>query len=633
VTTATSRRALSVRARLLIVAGMCALLALLPTSQLVLRHAEELAFVREERAALPANRAWQALIAALQAHRQMAAAQLAHPDTQGQRAATTMRVTQSFAALRDALDASGASNARRDAVAALKREFDAPNAQAAGSLQGLLGRHLALAERAFAEISALNAESRLLLERDGAAHFSIIAGLQAAPRVSDALSELAAVAAAAAVDDIAAVSTASARYREHAAALRTNLELASHEDARLAAQFAPVLQQLVTQRRAIDEMLAAAASDVNFPLDKMSQTFSDATRVQAELSQRVLGSVEAELSLRAERLQARVWITFGLVAAGLLLVAFTLWRTVRGIVRPVLTTVETTERIAAGDLSQPVPQRHGDELGRVLAAIATMQRRLRAVVEQIHAASDRIHHAAAEIAAGNEDLSRRTERTASGLQQAAGVVELLGGTAHAGADDARQASALAEGASEAARRGGAVVSEVVATMQGIQASSQRIAEITGAIDSLAFQTSILALNAAVEAARAGEHGRGFAVVAGEVRALAQRSAQSAREIKSLIHASVERIGDGSRLAGEAGEAMREIVQRIGEVHQTMSGVAAAVQQQSRGMGEVRMEVAQLDELTQRNAALVEQSTAAAQALRDEARQLHELVGVFQLAAT
>ncbi|WP_280152177.1 methyl-accepting chemotaxis protein [Piscinibacter sp. XHJ-5] len=291
---------------------------------------------------------------------------------------------------------------------------------------------------------------------------------------------------------------------------------------------------------------------------------------------------------------------------------------------------EVMGAVAAGDLSRSVDPGAQDEVGRLLAQVSVMQSRLAEVVRQIRSSTDSISTASAEIATGNQDLSARTEQTASNLQQAASSMEQLTGTVKQSADSARQANQLASSAAEVAARGGKVVSEVVSTMDEINASSKKIADIIGVIDGIAFQTNILALNAAVEAARAGEQGRGFAVVAGEVRNLAQRSAQAAKEIKGLIGASVEKVDSGSKLVADAGDTMKEIVGSVQRVTDIIGEITAAASEQSDGIGQVNTAVVQLDQMTQQNAALVEQSAAAAESLKAQATQLARAVGTFKL---
>jgi methyl-accepting chemotaxis protein len=310
--------------------------------------------------------------------------------------------------------------------------------------------------------------------------------------------------------------------------------------------------------------------------------------------------------------------------------ALVAWRLTRGVQSPIEHALQVAERIAVGDLSSDVPTGGNDELGRLLQAVASMQERLRALVGQIRETAESIQLASSEVASGNADLSQRTELAASNLQQAASSMEQLTGTVRNSADSARQANHLAAGATQVATRGGQVVARVVSTMEEINDASRKIADIIGVIDGIAFQTNILALNAAVEAARAGEQGRGFAVVASEVRSLAQRSAEAAREIKALIGGSVERVEAGTRLVGEAGSTMGDIVQSVKRVSDIIGEISHAAGEQSSGIGQVNDSVTQLDQMTQQNAALVEQSAAAAESLKVQAARLSEVVGTFRL---
>ncbi len=290
---------------------------------------------------------------------------------------------------------------------------------------------------------------------------------------------------------------------------------------------------------------------------------------------------------------------------------------------------DVASRVAKGDLS-PVPGALQAPRGSVLASLAAMQQSLAEVVGRVREASDSIATGSSEIANGSADLSTRTEQQASSLQQTASSMEQMNASVKSNADAARQATDLAGTASAAAARGGEVVGQVVTTMDDITDSSRRIADIISVIDGIAFQTNILALNAAVEAARAGEQGRGFAVVAGEVRNLAQRSAEAAREIKSLIGSSVEKVDAGSRLVREAGEAMNDIVSQVRSVSTLIGEISAASLEQAGGIGQVSGAVAALDQTTQQNAALVEQSAAAAEGLKEQAARLSETVRVFRL---
>jgi methyl-accepting chemotaxis protein len=293
-----------------------------------------------------------------------------------------------------------------------------------------------------------------------------------------------------------------------------------------------------------------------------------------------------------------------------------------------LTAAVTT--VAHGDLTQVFHTQRSDEIGALVNEVEGMRQRYLQALAQVRASVDSIGTASSEIASGNQDLSVRTEQTASNLQRTATSMEELTSTVQQSADAARQANQLAASAAEVAARGGVVVGQVVTTMHDINQGSKKIADIIGVIDGIAFQTNILALNAAVEAARAGEQGRGFAVVASEVRNLAQRSADAAKEIKTLISASVQKVESGSQLVQNAGSTMDEIVSSVKRVSDTLGEITAAAAEQSSGIGEVNAAINQLDQMTQQNAALVEQSAAAAESLRDQAERLAQAVAVFKL---
>jgi methyl-accepting chemotaxis protein-1 (serine sensor receptor) len=323
------------------------------------------------------------------------------------------------------------------------------------------------------------------------------------------------------------------------------------------------------------------------------------------------------------------------VAAGVLaLILMVLSRIVFGrmVVRPLVNAGAHFDKIAGGDLTSRVDVTSENEVGALFAALKRMQESLTRTVASVRRGVDEINVGSREISAGNTDLSSRTEQQAASLEETAASMEELASTVKQNADNARQANQLAASASHVAERGGVAVSEVVGTMKEISASSRKIAEIVGVIDSIAFQTNILALNAAVEAARAGEQGKGFAVVAAEVRSLAQRSAQAAKEIKGLIEESVSKVGAGSSQVERAGTTMQEIVSSVKRVTDIMGEITAASEEQSSGIDQVNRAVSQMDEVTQQNAALVEESAAAAGSLQDQAEQLSQAVAVFKLSS-
>jgi methyl-accepting chemotaxis protein len=302
----------------------------------------------------------------------------------------------------------------------------------------------------------------------------------------------------------------------------------------------------------------------------------------------------------------------------------------RSITGPIRAAVLVAETVSAGDLTSDIRIDSRDETGKLMSALKTMNDNLVDIVGQVRSGTDTISTASSEIADGNMDLSSRTEEQASSLEETASSMEELTSTVKFNAENARQANQLAISASEVASKGGAVVSEVVATMGSINDSSRKIVDIISVIDGIAFQTNILALNAAVEAARAGEQGRGFAVVASEVRNLAQRSAAAAKEIKTLIGDSVDKVETGSRLVDQAGKTMAEVVASIGRVTNIMNEITTASDEQREGIEQVNQAITQMDAVTQQNAALVEQAAAAAASMQEQSARLSEVVGVFKL---
>jgi methyl-accepting chemotaxis protein len=302
----------------------------------------------------------------------------------------------------------------------------------------------------------------------------------------------------------------------------------------------------------------------------------------------------------------------------------------RVVTQPLRSGVEAARNIASGDLTQSVPVTSGNEVGELQMALKDMQESLVKIVSQVRTGTDTIFSASSEIASGNLDLSTRTELQAGTLEKTAASMQELTSTVNQNTDNARKANQLAQSASEVATRGGSLVSEVVQTMDSINASSRKIVDIIDVIDGIAFQTNILALNAAVEAARAGEQGRGFAVVASEVRSLAKRSADAAKEIKSLIDDSVSKVEVGGKLVHQAGSTMTEIVESIRHVTDIMGDIAAASAEQTTGIGRVNDAITEMNSVTQQNSALVEEAAAGAQSLQDQAGHLEHVVKVFKL---
>jgi methyl-accepting chemotaxis protein len=370
-----------------------------------------------------------------------------------------------------------------------------------------------------------------------------------------------------------------------------------------------------------------AAAIIAKKIDPLNAHIEDVLARFTALQQRQSAAALADAEQHAGATAALV---VGVGACGLALSIWLSWALAHSILQPLRQAVDVARQVAAGNLTRRAEVRGQDETALLLGALNDMSDSLVRVVAEVRNSSDSIATGSAQIASGNADLSARTEQQASALQQTAASMDQLGSTVQQTAGNARQASQLAQGASDVAGRGGQVVAQVVDTMKGISASSRRIADIIGVIDGIAFQTNILALNAAVEAARAGEQGRGFAVVATEVRNLAQRSAAAAKEIKSLIAASVEQVEAGNTLVEQAGATMHDIVGAIQRVTDIVSEISVASSEQSSGVIQVGKAVTQMDQATQQNSALVEQTAAAADSLRAQAQQLVQAVAVFQL---
>ena len=430
-------------------------------------------------------------------------------------------------------------------------------------------------------------------------------------------------------DDIIRHASASLAEADKAFAALT---AAQAVDATNRAHVAALAERYRALRGALGELVQFLDADnIQAFLDQPTQRFQDA--YLAELHRFVDyggASSRAALDTIDSGMQWFKWVGIVLLVAMLAASAAIYAAARRAVVAPLDEAGRHFERIAQGRLDEAVRPVGVFEIDRMLRGLAAMQASIADTVRTVRQASDAIHLGAGEIAGGNADLSARTGTQAASLEETAASMEELTATVRQNTDSARAASALADAALDATRHGGGVVDSVIDRMRGIAQSSGRIAEIISVIDGIAFQTNILALNAAVEAARAGEQGRGFAVVAGEVRSLAQRSAQSAKEIKALIEESVAQIDGGSELVERAGDAMRTVSASITRVAQTMSEITAASVEQSVGIEQVNQAVTQMDQLTQQNAALVEEVAAAAASLNEQTAHLMQAVSVFEL---
>ncbi|MDX5627735.1 MULTISPECIES: methyl-accepting chemotaxis protein [unclassified Brenneria] len=377
-----------------------------------------------------------------------------------------------------------------------------------------------------------------------------------------------------------------------------------------------------------------SANEIQKFLDQPTQGFQNNLEKAYQTYQNDIDHLYQQINQQNNRnYQLSLW-TLGIAIALITLLSLLAWFGSKNLlIRPLNSVIDYIRHIATGDLSHTLNVRGKNEMGTLADNLRHMQNELIKLVSEVRTSAESILTGATEISEGNNDLSSRTEQQASSLEETAASMEQLTATVKQNAENARQASQLALNASGSAQKGGEVVNNVVSTMRNIAGSSQKIADIINVIDGIAFQTNILALNAAVEAARAGEQGRGFAVVAGEVRSLAQRSAQAAKEIKGLIDDSVSRVSEGSLLVENAGETMEEIVSGVTRVTDIMGEIASASDEQSKGIAQVGVAVSEMDSVTQQNAALVEESATAAVALEEQVRALNRAVAAFRLSAT
>ncbi|QYM95755.1 methyl-accepting chemotaxis protein [Dickeya ananatis] len=417
---------------------------------------------------------------------------------------------------------------------------------------------------------------------------------------------------------------------ENEAALRKALDAAQHiltqalpnYDAEQQAWLNQAWQLFATYDRDVSLYMAAYQEE-----NTVSQRMADIALVLNQATTQLYQAQLTKVDDITRQSQYKQWVIgLAIIAIGMLLA----WRITLLITQPLRQSLSLAEQIAQGDLTATITVNRRDELGQLMTAMNQMNHKLRDMIGAIREGVNHVASAASEIAAGNTDLSSRTEQQSAAVVETAASMEQLTSTVKQNADNAHHASQLAADAANNATKGGEIVTNVVSTMNEIATSSRRISDITSVINGIAFQTNILALNAAVEAARAGEQGRGFAVVAGEVRSLAQRSAQAAKEIETLITESVTRVNTGSTQVESAGKTMDEIIRSISHVHDIMGEIASASDEQSRGINQISSAVAEMDATTQQNAALVEQSSAAANSLEEQAQALEQAVSIFRL---
>ena len=628
--------------------GLLALLGALmlapPMTYYLVDAEAELASTRQEVAGLQPSAALLKLIRLTQQHRGLTATVLGgKAEAEGQRAERQREVDQAlgeFAALAAGIEDPKFAEGWQQ-VQQQWKTLSAQVAQRQLAAPASFAGHSALVELQLDLHGRIVSHYGLNLDPEPVSYHLVIATMTQLPQLAEQLGKLRGSGAGilargqATVADRAMLGGLSESARGEMHRLLTTLERALEHDPALRERMAGPIEQARAGVERTREMLRTDLIEAEALTLPSAEYFQATTKaidqvfaVHGLASEALAGALQA----RTARLQRNEWLVIGLSVlmvglCGLL---------ARSIVRTILQATDDArrmaERIAAGDLS-PEPLRAGeDELGRMVQAMEAMRLSLTEVVGTVRENAVSVAAASAQIAQGNIDLSSRTEQQAAALQQTAATMDQLGSTVSHNADHAREADGLAREASTLASRGGEMVSQVVGTMGGISEASRKIGDIIGVIDSIAFQTNILALNAAVEAARAGEQGRGFAVVATEVRNLAQRSAEAAREIKALISTSVERVEQGVSLVDQTGRSVGEVVASIRRVSDIVAQISAASAEQSTGVAQVGQAVTQMDRATQQNAALVEQSAAAAGTLKSQAEQLVDAVARFRIAA-
>jgi methyl-accepting chemotaxis protein len=617
------------------------MLFIVPTTILVRTNLDDLATAQRETLALAPGRELLLLLKQMQQHRGLSALYLADGDgAAASRAERQKEVDATFDRVRSGLKPLE-DKALTDALDGLNADWRAlTQSIASKSINGAQSnvQHAQLIKRELDLLDDVANSSGLALEAEAALFYVQRAVMSELPQLTEALGQARARGAVmlgrgqADAEERARLENLSDRARRSYESARRSLTLAAGRH--------PLPAEVESARAAAvasaDEAFKLAdsaivrADQLTMPAPQWVSTMTRIIDTQFVLVTTSFDMMRDELQAKIPRLRNELIV---LCASLAVLAMAALWLMVaitRATTSSLSEAVRLTEAVSAGDLTQHVEVKGSDEVARLLMAMQAMTAQLSMVVGSVRSNSESVATASAQIAQGNADLSKRTEEQASALQQTAASMEELGSTVQQNADGARQAGQLARDAAEVASQGGAVVQQVVQTMQAIHAGSDRISDIIGVIDGIAFQTNILALNAAVEAARAGEQGRGFAVVATEVRSLAQRSATAAREIKELITASVEQVGQGTQLADQAGKTMEEIVTSIRRVSDIMVGINAATAEQNTGIAQVGQAVTQMDSTTQQNAALVEESAAAAISLSSQARELVQAVAVFRV---
>ena len=624
--------------------GLISMCALVPPFWLVAKTSlAEIAAARSELSGVAPAGAMLHLIRAAQMHRGLAVRWLAgDASVKAGREAKRAEVDQAVAKARSALAAMN-DDALDTKLASVQKSWvllaAAVDGKSIDDTQGLV-RHTALIGELLAVLEGITDNSGLILDPEAASYHVVSSGLVTLPRLTETLGQARARGAAALIgpkvqaDDRLAIGSLIGTAREQLATTRNEFEKSIAADAALGKQLSsPLALAVESGQAALKQAAQVVTSDgASVKPGAYFETMSKAIDAQFALAGTALDVLNDVLSRRAADKRNEFVLASVIAAVFAALMIGVIVLVTRSTVHSVRSAVDAAKALARGDLTHPIDVSSRDELGQLLSALRESMATLGQVVGGIKQASDSVSTAAVQIAQGNLDLSDRTEQQASNLQQTAASMDQLNATVRNNADTAREVARMAQEASAVAMEGGQAVSRVVETMDAITGNSKRIADIIGVINTIAFQTNILALNAAVEAARAGEQGRGFAVVAGEVRNLAGRASDAAKEIRGLIEASVEKVQIGSRQVGEAGQTMGNIVSHVNRVSQMIAAISNATSEQTNGIGQVNAAVNQLDQMTQQNAALVEESAAAAESLKQQATQLVGAVRSFRTCA-